>query len=122
MGQAGTIPDIDTVFKAFSDRTRLRIMNLLRGRKELCVCDIIDVLGLQQAKVSRHLAYLRRAGLVDTRRDGQWVYYRLSRPAGNFHKKILECLSCCLSEVPELQTDRERLRSNADTCGGGGCC
>ncbi|MFI4859860.1 MAG: ArsR/SmtB family transcription factor [Phycisphaerales bacterium JB063] len=122
MLKVATLPDVDTVFKAFSDRTRLRIMNLLRGRSELCVCDIIEVLDLQQAKVSRHLAYLRRAGLVDTRKQGQWVYYRLSRPTGSFHKKMLECLGCCMSEVPELQADRKRLGSNADTCGDGRCC
>ncbi len=100
---------VDIVFRAFSDRTRLRIMNLLRGRRELCVCDIIRVLDLPQAKVSRHLAYLRRAGLVATRRQGQWVYYRLRQAEGNFHANMLECLRCCLAEVPELQADRARL-------------
>lgn len=84
-------------------------MNLLRGGGETCVCDLITALGVPQAKVSRHLAYLRRAGLVDTRRDGQWVYYRLSRPEGAFHRKMLECLRCCLAEVPELEADRARL-------------
>lgn len=122
MPKAATPPDVDTVFKAFSDRTRLRILNLLHGSQELCVCDIFEVLGLQQAKVSRHLAYLRRAGLVDTRRDGQWIYYRLSPASGSFHQKMLECISCCMSEVPELQTDRKRLDAIPARCSDGGCC
>lgn len=113
---------VDAVFRAFSDRTRLRILNLLRGRKELCVCDIISVLDLPQAKVSRHLACLRQAELVDTRRDGQWVYYRLSKAEGAFHRKMLECLKCCLTEVPELQADRARLESGRLLDGPAGCC
>lgn len=113
---------VDTVFRAFSDRTRLRIMNLLRGRKEICVCDLMRVLDLPQAKVSRHLAYLRRAGLVDTRRDGQWVHYRMSKPDGAFHAKMLECLRCCLAEVPELQADRDKYEGKPMSRAGGDCC
>lgn len=104
-----TTTRVDTIFRAFSDRTRLRILNLLRGRREICVCDLMRVLELPQAKVSRHLAYLRRAGLVQTRRDGQWVHYRLSEPDGAFHAKMLECLRHCMAEVPELRADRDRL-------------
>lgn len=100
---------VDSLFRAFSDRTRLRIMNLLRSHREICVCDIMRVLDLPQAKVSRHLAYLRRAGFVDTRRDGQWIYYRLLKPQGALHTKMLECLRCCLAEVPQLQADRTKL-------------
>jgi len=100
---------VDTIFRAFSDRTRLRIMNLLRGRDELCVCDLVRVLAMPQAKVSRHLAYLRRAGLVEADRRGQWAYYRLTRADGAFHAKILECIGCCFQEVPELQRDMKNL-------------
>lgn len=110
---------IDTVFRAFSDRTRLRILNLLRGG-ELCVCDLIDIIGVPQAKVSRHLAYLRRAGLVQARKDGLWSYYTLSPASGKFHKKILECLSCCFSEVPELAKDAAHL-GRQKKCGPS-CC
>ncbi|MEM9021495.1 MAG: metalloregulator ArsR/SmtB family transcription factor [Planctomycetota bacterium] len=106
----------EAVFKAFSDTTRLRIMNLLRGRKELCVCDLIDVLELPQAKVSRHLAYLRRAGLVQARREGQWMHYRLSRPGGALHKRLLDSLSCCEIEEPRLRADREKLAMSAGRC------
>jgi ArsR family transcriptional regulator len=69
--------------------------------------------------VSRHLAYLRRADLVATRREGTWVHYRLSPPDGALHAKLLECLRCCLAEVPELQDDRKRL---TDEDSPGGCC
>lgn len=104
-----TSVDIDSVFRAFADRTRLRIMHLLLGVEELCVCDLVDVLDLPQAKVSRHLAYLRKAELVMTRRDGQWMYYRMAGARGAFHQKLLECLGCCFSEVPELREDQKRL-------------
>lgn len=117
---------VDTVFRAFSDRTRLRIMNLLLGREELCVCDLISVLELPQAKVSRHLAYLRKAGLVEGRRNGQWVYYRLSPAKGKFHVQMLACLKCCTGEVPELKDDRVALKGLAKgACGPAcrpGCC
>lgn len=115
---------VDTVFRAFSDRTRLRIMNLLLGREELCVCDLIAVLELPQAKVSRHLAYLRKAGLVEGRRDGQWVYYRLSEARGKFHTQMLKCLECCTAEMPELKDDRAGLEASGacGTGGGPGCC
>lgn len=111
---------IDVMFRAFSDRTRLRILSLLRPG-ELCVCDIVDVLGLPQPKVSRHLAYLRRAGLVDARRDGQWMHYTLSAPQGAFHTKLLDCLACCLGDVPELARDAEAI--GRKSCRpGGNCC
>jgi ArsR family transcriptional regulator len=100
---------VDLLFRAFSDRTRLRILNLLRGRKELCVCDLVRVLRLPQAKVSRHLAYLRRAGLVAGRRREQWMHYRLLPPRTRFHANLLDCLGCCLREVPILRADRKQL-------------
>lgn len=110
---------VDLVFRAFSDRTRLRILNLLRDREELCVCDIIAVVDVPQAKVSRHLSYLRRAGLVAARKDGLWVHYRLLPASNGFHKKMLECLTCCMAEVPELKRDLAKLKAcgcKADEC------
>ena len=108
------LDQLDTVFKAFADPTRLRLLCLLRGGGEVCVCDLVATLQLPQAKVSRHLAYLRRAGLVETRREGQWIHYRLSRAQDAVHAKMLQCLRCCLDEVPELQADQERFNHN--TC------
>ncbi len=122
MKTAPQLSRVDLIFRAFSDRTRLRILNLLRGRKEICVCDLVRVLDLPQAKVSRHLAYLRRARLVETRRDTQWVYYRLSKADGTFHKKMLECLNCCLAEVPELQADRSKLGNPELFQSASACC
>lgn len=98
------------MFRAFSDRTRLRLLHLL-VTGELCVCDLVDVIGAPQPKVSRHLAYLRKAGLVQVRKDGLWSYYRLAPARGAFHQKLLECLSCCFREVPELAKDAARLPS-----------
>jgi ArsR family transcriptional regulator len=67
------------------------------------------VLDLPQAKVSRHLTYLRRAGLVAGRKEQQWIHYRLLPAKGKFHAKLLECLSFCMGEVPSLREDRSRL-------------
>ena len=110
---------VDLMFRAFSDRTRLRILSLLQPG-ELCVCDIVEVLDLPQPKVSRHLAYLRKAGLVEVRREGQWMHYQLSMPTGPFHTKLLDCLSCCLGDVPELARDAAKIRRRSSRSGG--CC
>ena len=111
-------PSVDAVFRAFSDRTRLRILALLR-RGETCVCDLVDVLGVPQPKVSRHLAYLRKAGLVTVRKDGLWCHYTLAEPRNEFHAKVLECLTCCFGDVPELAKDQRRM---ARCCGSAGKC
>src|SRR3990172_1629723 len=95
---------VDVMFRALSDRTRLRILHMLRGG-ELCVCDIVAVLGVPQPKASRHLAYLRRAGLVVSRKAGLWSYYRLTPARNMVHEKMLECLGCCFTDVPELAKD-----------------
>ncbi|MFT3789306.1 MAG: metalloregulator ArsR/SmtB family transcription factor [Tepidisphaeraceae bacterium] len=110
---------VDLVFRAVADRTRLRILSLLRSREEICVCDLMRVLKLPQAKVSRHLAYLRRAGLVAGRKEQQWMHYRLLPAKGPFHTKLLECIGTCLAEVPTLKSDRHRLGS---CCGDDGPC
>ena len=102
---------LETVFRALSDRTRLRILNLLRAG-ELCVCDLVDVLDVPQPTASRHLAYLRRAGLVLARKEGLWHYYRLSPCTSQFHEKLLVCLAVSESLEPELARDRKRLRNS----------
>jgi ArsR family transcriptional regulator len=107
----------DLLFKAFSDATRLRILSLLR-KGELCVGDLVGVLDAPQPKVSRHLAYLRRAGLVESREEGPWAYYRLARPASAFHRKLLDCLVACFAEVPKVARDAKRARALR----GSGCC
>ena len=72
--------DMELFFAALADRTRLRLINLM-GADELCVCFFVEVLKTNQPKISRHLAYLRRAGIVDARREGQWMHYRIAEPA-----------------------------------------
>jgi ArsR family transcriptional regulator len=108
----------DTKFRAFSDPTRLRILHLLQGG-ELCVGDIVKVIQVPQPTASRHLAYLRRAGLVKTRKDGIWTYYALAAGENPFHQKLLECLAHCFDEVRELKTDATRAARLRQR---GGCC
>ncbi len=108
------------MFRAFSDRTRLRILNLIRPG-ELCVCDLVRVLGVPQPKVSRHLAYLRKAGLVTARREGLWMYYELAPATNSFHRKLMECLACCFNDVPELAKDNE-LAAKSRNGDGAACC
>ena len=111
---------VDVMFRAFSDRTRLRILNLL-GRGELCVCDLVRVIDAPQPKISRHLAYLRKAGLVRARKDGLWMYYELAPAKNGFHRKLLECLECCFTaDVPELARDVKTLGKAC--CEDRNCC
>ena len=107
--KTASVNSVDKMFRAFSDRTRLRILNLLL-RGELCVCDIVNTLKVPQPTVSRHLAYLRTAGLVEARREGLWMHYRLATPKAAFHKKLIDCLGCCFQDVPQLTKDAKRLK------------
>lgn len=98
----------DFLFRAFADETRLRILAFLR-RGELCVCDLVRALDMSQPKVSRHLAYLRRAGLVVSRRDGKWCRYSLARPGTPFQRRLVSCLDVCFAGTPILEKDLTRL-------------
>jgi ArsR family transcriptional regulator len=109
---------VDLMFRAFSDPIRLRILSLLRPG-ELCVCDLIEVLELPQPTISRHLSYLRRAGLVQVRRDRSWNFYNLAPARSVFHTKLLECLGSCFRDVPEMSRDVARARTVRKR---GGCC
>ena len=110
--------EIDLMFRAFYDRTRLRILSLL-GDGELCVNDIVEVLQMLQPRVSRHLGHLRKAGLVPARKSGLWIHYSLAPPKSEFHRKLLDCASCCFHEVPELKADAARAAKLKKS---GGCC
>lgn len=118
MQQTEVSNSVDLMFRAFSDRTRLRILCLLH-RKEFCVGDIVEILQVAQPKVSRHLAYLRKAGLTTVRKAGLWCYYSLTPAQTAFHKKLLSCLGNCFSEVPQIQADLARA-TEIKHCGG--CC
>lgn len=104
--------------KAIADESRLRILNLLIHRGELCVCDIEAILEATQTKVSRHLAYLRRTGLVRARRSGLWILYSLAPPQDDHHRAVLAFLSRLLSSHPAARKDLRKL----DTRMGRGCC
>jgi ArsR family transcriptional regulator len=110
---------INLMFRAFSDPTRLRILRLLQGG-ECCVGDLVTILQVPQPSVSRHLAYLKRAGLVAVRKAGLWKYYSLT-PAGSgtFHQNLLHCLESCFADVPDLQADAQRAAKLRKS---GGCC
>ncbi|MBA3888363.1 MAG: metalloregulator ArsR/SmtB family transcription factor [Acidobacteria bacterium] len=105
---------LETLFKALADGTRLRILGLLLAG-EVCVCDIHDSLGLPQPKVSRHLAYLRRAGLVETRRDGLWVHYRLATLTDPVLQVLLDAVGHAIGHLDSGVRDRKRLSKIADT-------
>ena len=109
---------VDLMFRAFADPIRLRILHLLR-EGELCVCDLVAILEAPQPTVSRHLSYLRRAGLVKARQERSWNFYVLAPAKKTFHKKLLECLGACFLDVPELEADATRARGIRAR---GGCC
>ena len=114
-------------FKALADRTRLRILALL-GKNEVCVCHIHDSLGLPQPTVSRHLAYLRRTGLVAVRRDGVWMHYRLSRPLDPVVQTVVNAAVDAVMQAPTTNQDRRQFQRAfgqlyvLDTSAGGSCC
>ena len=117
MVKSAVIP-VNRIFRAFSDATRLRILSLLK-HGEQCVGDLVAILGVPQPKVSRHLAYLRKAGLVETREQGLWNFYRLAPATSPFHKKLLECLTACFGDVPKVARDADKARVLKKS---GGCC
>jgi ArsR family transcriptional regulator len=98
----------NSLFRAFADPTRLRVLSLLL-EGEICVCDLCAALKAPQPRVSRHLAYLRRARLVQVRQAGKWKYYALERNATGLHRTLLDCVRDCLREVDVLQRDLTRL-------------
>jgi len=106
--------------KALSDPIRLRIIILLQAEGELCVCDLMAVLGLPQSTVSRHLAYLKRSCWVDTRREGVWMYYSLSRESCTICKEMLQTLKRHASILPDAESDRTVLatflKNKPSTC------
>src|SRR5947209_20291777 len=101
--------NIEDLFKALADRTRLRLISLI-GDSEVCVCFLVEILKTSQPKISRHLAYLRRAGIVAARREGKWMHYRLTEPPDEHATHIFREVRASLSEHPEMQSDREKLQ------------
>jgi ArsR family transcriptional regulator, arsenate/arsenite/antimonite-responsive transcriptional repressor len=102
------IAGMETLFRALADQTRLRILALLASG-EVCVCKIHGALGVPQPTASRHLAYLRKTGLVATRRDGLWVHYRLAMPADPTMASVLRTAIGAVGKTRSLTADRKRL-------------
>jgi ArsR family transcriptional regulator len=100
--------DLVTLFAAFADPTRLRLLNLMDGR-EVCVCYFVEILKQGQPKISRHLAYLRRAGIVEARREGKWMHYRIERPEDPKAASILDATLQFLKADKNMQADLARL-------------
>jgi ArsR family transcriptional regulator, arsenate/arsenite/antimonite-responsive transcriptional repressor len=99
------------LFKALADETRLRILALLLDQEELCVCDIIAAVKLPQSTVSRHLAYLRKSGLVNDRRCGLWMYYSITPGSNDFQRELVQFLKLNISALPAAAADRSCLGS-----------
>jgi ArsR family transcriptional regulator len=100
--------DLSRLFAALADRTRLRLLNLMNGR-EVCVCYFVEILKQSQPKVSRHLAYLRRAGIVSTRRDGKWMHYSIEQPTDVGAAAILDATLGSFAADREMQSDLAQL-------------
>src|SRR5215208_980100 len=98
----------ELLFKALADRTRLRLLNLMSAG-EVCVCFFVEVLGASQPKISRHLAYLRRAGIVAARREGKWMHYRIDTPEDAHAAALLRDVQAWLAQDKVMQRDRARL-------------
>ena len=125
---AKQLVEMESLFKALADATRLRILGLLLTG-EVCVCDIHESLKIPQSKASRHLAYLRRSGLVETRRDGLWIYYRLGKLVDPVMAAMVDAVRHGLTHVDSVHRDGERLQKRTGCCvpapgdiTGGSCC
>jgi ArsR family transcriptional regulator len=110
-----TLTDLERLFKALADGTRLRILGLLLTG-EVCVCHIHESLKIPQPKASRHLAYLRRAGLVDTRRDGLWIHYRLAQLPDPVVDTIADAVRHALTHLDSVHKDAARLERRTGCC------
>jgi len=108
MSTRAKTPDLSLLFAALADRTRLRLLNLIAGR-EVCVCYLVEVLRVGQPKISRHLAYLRNAGVIAARREGKWMHYRLQRPEDEATASILSAVFESFNLDREMQADLGRL-------------
>lgn len=99
---------MELLFRALADKTRLRLLNLM-GDDEVCVCFFVEVLRATQPKISRHLAYLRKAGVVEARREGKWMHYRVVEPPDAHASRIFREVRVWLKEDASMRRDRERL-------------
>ena len=123
------LSEMEALFKALADETRLRILGLLLSG-EVCVCDIHESLKIPQPKASRHLAYLRRSGLVETRREGLWIHYRLANSSDPVIATVSAAVKHALTHIETVHRDGERLKKRTGCClpspgdlaGASACC
>ena len=104
------LKEMESLYMALADRTRLRLLNLMRD-EEICVCFFTEVLGDSQPKISRHLAYLRNAGLVEARRDGKWMHYSIKPLGDEQARRVLDAALEWLESREEMRLDREKYRT-----------
>lgn len=114
------LEDSTETLKAFADPVRLRLLNLLSDDREICVCHLHEALDLPQPTVSRHLAYLRKRGVLVARKEGLWVHYKLARSRSGLNRILLGCLGTCLGDAEVFRQDLERLDRAVSCCGGDG--
>lgn len=110
------------IFKALADETRLTIMALLFRHGKLCVCDVMRVLQTSQSKASRHLRYLKNAGLLDNRREGVWVYYMIASPPGKEPGRVLRAIAELISSLPADETESRLSEWLGKRLAGGAAC
>lgn len=108
MSGKNILVEMETLFLALADKTRLRLLNLMR-RNEVCVCFFTEVLGESQPKISRHLAYLRNAGIVSARRDGKWMNYKIEIPENPYAEQILNDTLKWLEAQDDMREDYNKL-------------
>ena len=106
--KAGKAFDLELFFAALSDRTRLRLLNLMSDG-EVCVCFFAETLGTNNPKISRHLAYLKRAGLVAARREGKWMHYKITEPKDKYAAELFASTMKMIAADPQMQTDTHTL-------------
>jgi ArsR family transcriptional regulator len=116
MADPQALDEATRLIKAFADPVRLRLLNLLRGAREVCVCHLHEALELPQPTVSRHLALLRKERLVVGRKEGLWVYYRLSSPRTKLHRALLASVETGLGDLDVFRRDLRRLERDQPCC------
>lgn len=110
MSEIPYLNNLETIFQALSDKTRLRLLNLMSD-EEVCVCFFTEVLGDSQPKISRHLAYLRNADLVEARRDGKWMHYSIKWPDDEGMRSILRATLLALEENRDMRADKANYKT-----------